>query len=470
MKFVFNNVFIIILALAILVVVAQKFNTYEGFALNRSSWNYYRLPNNFTGQRQYRKVPNAACTGRRIRDTGRMSDWNCQRACDRDPRCNCISKRKSDNMCRLETGTTANGRSYWVRRNWNALLPKNDSEYKKLPNRSCGGSMIKDVGRMNATRCQMQCNSDRKCRCISHRKSDNMCRLESGPNSNKNSSWNAYVPDKGTKIPYCPNKYYTEFNPSSCSYPDNPYWCSRTPKSGYYSTYSECRTKFSPDKDNYDNEDFFKLIHEAYELSTREKDGCIKSNHPGYNIYKTDDSSLVVSGKECRGKEQWQGYKDGINQCQSSCEKKGTKYFIYGNKRKDKYNRCKGNKCACYCEGPFPKKTETNYKLPRLKSLMNKVFRISCMLQANHDDYFEVKKCYSELQSYNSDIFYEKVREASKICSKNINADKFLCNKFKRQIKELTDLARIIRAENNSKSSGCYCSKALAAKGKCVPC
>lgn len=381
MKLIFNNIFIMVLILAILVIVVNKFNVYEDFALNRKSYRYYRLPNNFSGQRQYRKVPNAACTGRMIRDVGRMSNWSCQRRCDGDPRCNCVSKRKSDNMCRLKTGIIANGRSYWTRKNWNALLPKNDTEYKKLPNRSCGGNMIKDVGRMNAARCQMQCNGDRKCRCISHRKSDNMCRLESGPNTNRNSSWNAYVPDKGNKIPYCPHKYYTEFNPSSCNYPDNPYWCSLTPKPGHYSTYSECRTKFSPDKDNYDNEDFFKLIHEAYELST---------------------------GK--------------------------------------------------------------NPKINRLKSLMNQVFRLACMLQANHDDYFEVKKCYGEYQSYNSAIFYEKVRDASKICRENKNSDKFLCNKFKRKMRELLDLARVIRGENNSKTTGCYCSKALAAQGKCVPC
>ena len=223
MEFIFNNVFIIVLALAIIVVVVKKFNTYEGFALNRRSWSYYRLPNNFSGQRQYRKLPNAACTGRTIRDVGRMSDWACQRRCDSDPRCNCISKRKSDNMCRLETGLTANGRSSWVRRNWNAFLPKNDTEYKKYPQRACGGRTIADVGRMSAARCQMMCNSDRKCRCISHGRSEGTCRLETGPLGGGTSNWNAYIPDKGTKIPYCPHKYYTEFNPSACHYPDSPY-------------------------------------------------------------------------------------------------------------------------------------------------------------------------------------------------------------------------------------------------------
>ena len=473
MNFIVNNLFIIFLILAIIIVYVRKFNVLEDFALNRKSRSYYHRPNNFSGQRQYRKVPNAACTGRTIGDIGRMSDWACQRACDRDNRCNCISKRKSDNMCRLETGIKPQN-SYYARRYFNAFLPKNDTEYKKSPERACGGRTIADVGRMSAARCQMMCNSDRKCRCISHGRSEGTCRLETGPLGGGTSNWNAYIPDKGTKIPYCPHKYYTEFNPSACHYPDNPYWCQRTPKTGYYPTYSQCRTKFSPEKNDYDNDEFFKLVNEAYELSTREKDGCIRANHPGYNIYRVSDLAKVDTGKECRGREKWQGYKSSKESCAKSCKGIGNKYFIYGNKRRDSYNRCQGDKCACYCEGPFPKRYETNPRLYKMQSLMNQVYRLACMLQANQDDYFELKKCYSEYRYINlienRYRFYDKVREASKICEKNKNTDKFLCNKFKHKMSELLDLARMIRGENNSKTSGCYCSKALAKQGKCVPC
>ena len=53
---------------------------------------------------------------------------------------------------------------------------------------------------------------------------------------------------------------------------------------------------------------------------------------------------------------------------------------------------------------------------------------------------------------------------------KDKNSDKFLCRRFKSLMKQLTDVSRIILGINNERLTGCYCTKALAARGKCVPC
>ena len=119
--------------------------------------------------------------------------------------------------------------------------------------------------------------------------------------------------EPGKKIKFCPNRWYTDFNPAACRYPYNAYWCARTAKKGYQPDSKQCRTKFNVSYDNYQNDDFFKLIHEAYTLSTKSKsDGCRHRNHPGYNIYRVDDQTLVKE-KECSGKEWWRGYKTSVD-------------------------------------------------------------------------------------------------------------------------------------------------------------
>ena len=92
------------------------------------------------------------------------------------------------------------------------------------------------------------------------------------------------------------------------------------------------------------------------------------------------------------------------------------------------------------------------------------------MLEGNHDDYFDIKKCYSEYRDYTGALFFDKVKKASEICKKDKNSDKFLCRRFNSLMKQLTDVSRIILGINNERLTGCYCTKALAARGKCVPC
>ena len=73
------------------------------------------------------------------------------------------------------------------------------------------------------------------------------------------------------KIEFCPHKYYTEFNPAGCKYPESPYRCARSPYPNYKVNWSKCNNKFRTDGNNYDNEEFYKIVGDALVWSKKNK-------------------------------------------------------------------------------------------------------------------------------------------------------------------------------------------------------
>lgn len=74
------------------------------------------------------------------------------------------------------------------------------------------------------------------------------------------------------KQKYCPDPTYTEFNPAACMLNDSADSCYRSPLKNYTPDWNKCHNKLNVSHNDYDNNDFFQIIHEAFELTKNKAD------------------------------------------------------------------------------------------------------------------------------------------------------------------------------------------------------
>ena len=60
-------------------------------------------------------------------------------------------------------------------------------------------------------------------------------------------------------------------SPAGCKYPESPYRCARSPYPNYKVNWSKCNNKFRTDGNNYDNEEFYKIVGDALVWSKKNK-------------------------------------------------------------------------------------------------------------------------------------------------------------------------------------------------------
>ena len=71
------------------------------------------------------------------------------------------------------------------------------------------------------------------------------------------------------KQKYCPDPKYTEWNPAACKLNDSADSCYRTPLKNFIPDWNKCHNKLNVSHNDYDNNDFFQIIHEAFELTKK---------------------------------------------------------------------------------------------------------------------------------------------------------------------------------------------------------
>ena len=76
--------------------------------------------------------------------------------------------------------------------------------------------------------------------------------------------------------------------------------------------------------------------------------GILRINHHGMTqiVLLPIDFREVGRGKECSGTEQWAGWMPSLAVCADRC-RGFTDMFVFGT---NKNNKCKNDKCKCYCE------------------------------------------------------------------------------------------------------------------------
>ena len=83
--------------------------------------------------------------------------------------------------------------------------------------------------------------------------------------------WQMYsftMPKPAGRIEFCPDKYYTEFNPAGCRDPSSAYTCSRTAyRPNYVPKRSMCQNKYDISGNKYENKDFYGTVGRAVELT-----------------------------------------------------------------------------------------------------------------------------------------------------------------------------------------------------------
>lgn len=78
-------------------------------------------------------------------------------------------------------------------------------------------------------------------------------------------------PTPATKLDFCPDKRYTEFNAAGCADPSNTNTCMNSVYPNYRAKMSECHHRFRVDGNHYDNADFYKIVGEALSIAKKAK-------------------------------------------------------------------------------------------------------------------------------------------------------------------------------------------------------
>lgn len=82
--------------------------------------------------------------------------------------------------------------------------------------------------------------------------------------------WQLYsfsFPAEPAIVDFCPDKRYTEFNSGGCRDPTTSYTCSRSVNPNYKATMKACHNTFNVKANNYDNQDFFKIVSKGLKIS-----------------------------------------------------------------------------------------------------------------------------------------------------------------------------------------------------------
>jgi len=165
----------------------------------------------------------------------------------------------------------------------------------KTPSVACIFSFdVKYSNTNNVNGCKNMClhRPDKCLHGFSYHPKNNQCRFSKSilkPCSKAlDSSANYY--NKTLKPPnksYCPDPKYMEYNPSTCYSPLTKNTCSKTPKPGYIANDNKCKQLFDVSKFNYNNDEFFSLIWEAYIIS-KHISKKPSNKHVQYNLSKME--------------------------------------------------------------------------------------------------------------------------------------------------------------------------------------
>ncbi len=102
-----------------------------------------------------------------------------------------------------------------------------------------------------------------------------LIKSEQGPDCNSNDLWEIeyeWQPKDPPIIQFCSDPDFTEFYPVGCSNPNSKTTCESTVIAGFEANKDKCKNKFSVDYNDYENEDFYKMINEAWQITRRPSD------------------------------------------------------------------------------------------------------------------------------------------------------------------------------------------------------
>jgi hypothetical protein len=117
----------------------------------------------------------------------------------------------------------------------------------------------------------------------------------------------AYSPPPPEKQPFCPDIRYTEFNSAGCANPSSTKSCIQTVYPTHKVKMSECVHKFRVDGQDYDNEDFYRIISEAVEI--------VKKNKGDKNTLTSLKNQFRHVARLCCSILNWKDEDENLNDC-----------------------------------------------------------------------------------------------------------------------------------------------------------
>ncbi len=93
---------------------------------------------------------------------------------------------------------------------------------------------------------------------------------EQGPDCDNNDLWEIeyeWQPKDPPIISFCTDPDFTEFYPVGCSDPSDKTTCKNTVNTGFEADQTQCKNKYNIDYNDYDNEDFYKMVSEAWNIT-----------------------------------------------------------------------------------------------------------------------------------------------------------------------------------------------------------
>ena len=303
--------------------------------------------------------------------------------------------------------------------------------------------------------------------------------------------WTQYIfeiPEPAGKQHFCPHPSYTEFNPSGCKNPSSASQCYNSAHKNYVPDWSKCHNTFNVSHNSYDNNDFFQIIHEAFELS---------KNMNSASASKLPEYKKAFNG-ECGGKEwiKYSGRGDNkgswptqVKRCAKACKndkRKSAGFIVY-----PRTGRCwceaeSSKTCKRYKNGykrfdftgneeHKDSKNNANHYKKLLLNNMKKTINICCMILGNTNEYLDKNRCKAEHASLDIGKFTNLVKKALKELQvekmKNgKNANQFLKKKFRESLHNVIFYARVVRGKSGGVTNDCKCLKFSAGGIKCTPC
>ena len=313
----------------------------------------------------------------------------------------------------------------------------------------------------------------------------------------------------GERSTFCPDPKFLEFNPTACKNPWSGWSCERSAKKGWKASQAQCITRLDKAmmKNSYENEDFFKLIWQAREVTEnnikkmrtvgsnersdsdakktcwiRMPTGCSNNLGETPNIDERrmgkKDTGWIQSGRRWR----WDGTDAG-------CHGERKKAFNDYCRRNDAMSRVSANNpsqlsLAPKAEGQsyhsnltYTRNTrefltnQTNW-LAHLKKFMLELYKLGCMINGMQDDYFDNETCKrTRLENITDDKWFDTLSSAHKVCKEaKTKSNNYLCKQFKQHMAIVIDIAHKMIYMSNEVTNKCRNSSRFGKLLSAAPC
>ena len=228
-------------------------------------------------------------------------------------------------------------------------------------------------------------------------------------------SWESFqfvlIEAAGEKSTFCSDPKFLEFNPTACKNPWSGWGCERSAKKGWKASQAQCRTRIDKAmmKNSYENEDFFKLIWQAREVT---------ENNIKQLRERTKGGKIRIAPKEAG-----QPYHSNLTYTRN------TREFLIN---------------------------QTNW-LAHLKKFMLELYKLGCMINGMQDDYFDNNVCKRmRLENITDDKWFDTLSTAHRTCKEaNTKSNNYLCKQFKQHMAIVIDIAHKMIYMSNDVTNKC---------------